>query len=78
MKLRPALIWIRIGPMVDCCDNGNEHVGSIKIRDFWGPFNRLLELVEKLRPIVMFSVRFEFFIPMIKARWPTFVCFVLL
>ena len=56
MKLRPALIWIRIGPMADWCDDGNEHVGSIKIRDFFWPLKRLSELVEKLRPILSFSV----------------------
>ena len=40
MKLRPALISIRIGSVADCCDDGNEHVGSIKIKDFFGrPIN---------------------------------------
>jgi hypothetical protein len=77
MNLRPTLVWIRIGLMADCCDDGNEHVGSIKIGDFWLS-NRLSELVEKLRPIVSFSVRCEVFTPMIKTRWPTVLCFVLL
>jgi hypothetical protein len=35
MKPRPTLIWIRIGPKADCSDDGNEHVASIKIRDFF-------------------------------------------
>jgi len=78
MKLRCALIWVRMGQMANCCDDGNEYVGSIKIRDFFCPSIRLSELVKKLRPIASFSVRFEVFTPMIKTRWPTVLSFVLL